>query len=116
WVSERYQLEPDLIVFGKGLQVAGVAIRTGALNSDRIETWRTCTTLENSVEALLRSTVILRSISERKLLPSSREAGKKLLARLRANDSRFRSREPSRGLGLLLWTSLTLEGSLSGRI
>tara|TARA_Y100000590_G_scaffold263893_1_gene296206 strand:+ start:53083 stop:55506 length:2424 start_codon:yes stop_codon:yes gene_type:complete len=110
WSHMHYEgFTPDIITFGKGMQVAGVATRNGYGPQGPV-------TQEAVVESLLKAWVVLKTINERKLLDNATEMGKYILKRVRelggdiapTNDLSY-----SRGIGMMIWPG-NVRGNVRG--
>jgi hypothetical protein len=100
---------PDFIVFGKGMAIAGLASCGKWMKSFNIRTWNQ-TTLQADAISLLKSSQILKRITDDKLLANIASSGQYLLQRLNTLDDvkGNQGSERSRGIGGLIFTKLNL--------
>lgn len=99
WSHEHYpDFLPDIITFGKGMQVAGVATRGSGPQGP--------VTQEAVVESMLKAWVVMKTINDRNLLENATEMGKYIVKRARELSGDV---EPSldysyaRGMGMMIW-------------
>ncbi len=118
WGYENYLgFKPDFVIFGKGLQVAGIAavskIRESGFRqfNNAFSDAEAVVTSEVPVESLLKSIQVLNKINEENLLEKITENGQYLLEKLKEKDSN------ARGIGYLLHGEKGIEykSALSGR-
>ena len=89
---------PDHVVFGKGLNIAGVASTHAYLRYDPMLEGSTATTISTFLEPILKTTQILKRVSEPGFLDHVKDSGDYFLQRLQAKNPQ------ARGIGLLLYS------------
>ncbi len=103
---EHYdKFEPDLVLFGKGLIVAGIAFNERApLKWNRYAMSGSGTTIQHQPETLLKATQVLTRIKEGNLVANAKKIGSYLLDRMNEMEDPSAPQETRpRGIGLLLY-------------
>ena len=105
WAFEHHGVEPDVMVFGKKMQVCGLwaGKRVDEVeNNVFVESSRINSTWGGNLSDMVRATEYLRIIDEHKLVDQARQQGEHLLSGVTALCDEFACLDNARGRGLMV--------------
>ena len=105
WAGEQTSVQPDIIIFGKKMQVCGVLVNRRIDQVERnvfVEPSRINSTWGGNLVDMVRSTRYMEIIQEEGLVENARLQGQALMAGLQAIQSRGGKFDNLRGKGLMI--------------
>jgi L-lysine 6-transaminase len=105
WLSEYYGVIPDIICFGKKLQISGFAVNSKineVPNNVFVEKSRISSTFCGSTADMLRATFILEIIQEENLLANAQNQGEYIVNKITELSQKYKSITNIRGIGFLI--------------